>query len=174
MSDNARSQAEAQVQSIVSMVRAMECDFERLQELREEIDDIISEHNVSPAQAREIWRCQTDEATVAEFYELEQQAGEFEDAESVDFAIYEDPLSVEFRSGWTNPGEKLQAEEFRIVLCTGGPHVELQGELDYSGEPSRVRVLFKDWGESGEYYPSDSEREALMTYCARVATYDLN
>ena len=44
--------------------------------------------------------------------------------------IHETPLSIEVRSGWHSVGEDAgEPEEFRIVLCTGGPHVELTGDI---------------------------------------------
>lgn len=124
---NAYKQAVSQVESICEMVAALECDYDRLDELT-------------------------------------QAAGDYSDADEAREAIQEDPLSVEVRSAWASVGDSLTPEEFRVVLCTGGPHVELVGDLDENNEPSRVRVLYRDWGDSGEYYPSASEREALMTY----------
>jgi predicted nuclease with TOPRIM domain len=43
MSDTARDQALAQVASICRMVAALECDFERLEELREERETLAEE-----------------------------------------------------------------------------------------------------------------------------------
>jgi hypothetical protein len=102
-----------------------------------------------------------DDAT--EYDELTEAAGECESTDDAERAIDEDPLSVECRSAWQTPGEELTPDEYRIVLCTGGPHVELQCESD----GSRVRVIWRDWGTSGEYFPDSDEREALETYCAR-------
>ena len=123
---NAKQQAQAQVSSIVNMVRALECDFDR----------------------------------------LEEQAGEYADQEEARDAIYETPLSVEVRSGWHSVGEDAgEPEEFRIVLCTGGPHIELTGDIGGS-----VRVVFRDWSESGEYYPDADERSALDTFVGMLVT----
>ena len=110
---NAKQQAQAQVQSIVGMIRALDCDSGR------------------------------DEARDA---------------------IHETPLSVEVRSGWHSVGEDAgEPDEFRVVLCTGGPHVELTGDIGGS-----VRVVFSDWGESGEYYPDADERSALDTFVSML------
>lgn len=107
---NAKQQAQSQVASIVEMIRALGCNFDRLEELRD--------------------------------------------------AIYETPLSVEVRSGWHAVYEDAgEPEEFRIVLSTGGPHVELTGDIG-----GTVRVVFTGWGESGEYYPDADERSALDTF----------
>ena len=99
---NAKQQAQSQVSGIVGMIRAIECDFDRLEELR---DGLAFE-----------W---SDELA-----ELEEQAGEYADQDEARDAIHATPLSVEVRSGWRSVGEDAgEPEEFRIVLCTGGPRV---------------------------------------------------
>lgn len=70
-----------------------------------------------------------------------------EDAER---AIHEDALSVEVRSGWhqpgvDNPNERLQATEYRILLCTGGPAVQIVGDLNEHGEPETAVMQVQDW-----------------------------
>jgi len=71
----------------------------------------------------------------------------------------EDALSVEVRSGWQSVGETLTADEFRIVLCTGGPHVEIQGEFNCHGEPGRYRVMYSDWFQGMACYRCETEEE---------------
>lgn len=136
------------------MIRALDCDFGRLEELREEKRD-----------------CEDDGLAFEwseELAELEEQAGEYADQDEARDAIYGTPLSVEVRSGWHSVGEDAgEPEEFRIVLCTGGPHVELTGDIGGS-----VRVVFKDWGESGEYYPDADERSALDTFVSMLIGTD--
>ena len=80
-------------------------------------------------------------------------------------AIQEDALSVEIRSDWRSPGENMTASEFRIVLCTGGPHVEIVGDLDHYKQPCSVRILYKDWGDSGSIYGFDAS--IVERYCAQ-------
>jgi hypothetical protein len=61
-------------------------------------------------------------------------------------AIQEDPLGVAVRSGWVSDGdERMEPEEFQILLCTGGPAVRLIGSLR-RGEPHDVYVEYQDWG----------------------------
>jgi hypothetical protein len=99
-----------------------------------------------------------------ELDELLDAAGECTDQDEARERIQENALSVEVRSGWSNVGEaSLTPEEFRIVLCTGGPHVEIVGELDNHLQPDRVRILYRDWGTSGELF--DFDRDAILTYC---------
>lgn len=213
---NAKQQAQAQVSSIVGMIRALDCDFDRLEELRE--SRYVSGFNVSgflPVAAPDIhetfddakrdiiyWIKRAEESAETEemaeslcafaesvnlesapfslqgpdglqywvelnseeLAELEEQAGEYESEDEARDAIYGTPLSIEVRSGWHNPHEDAgDPEEFRIVLCTGGPHVELTGDIG-----GTVRVVFKDWGESGEYYPNADERRALDTFVSML------
>ena len=97
-----------------------------------------------------------------ELAELEAIVGECESQEDARERIQEDPLSLEYRSEWTSPGEELTPKEFRLVLCTGGPHVEIVGDC----ELTRVRVLYREWGDSGELF--DFDRNAVVTYCSLV------
>lgn len=234
MSDTAHTQAVSQVESIVAMVAALECDFDRLEELRElaktprfiagynmpgympdsepavfgsisearaYIADEMETHNyevanfgndeVVPVSQEAIDECRNgeslygstfgnwhywvtqdgamideEESAREELAELEAQANDCEDAEEAQQRIQDDPLSVEYRSGWSNPGEDLTPEEFRVVLCTGGPHVEIVGDLNQHGEPASVRVLYRDWGTSGELF--DFDHDAVLTYCAQI------
>lgn len=178
MSNTAESQARAQVASIVSMVAALNCDYGRLQGLREEFDALEGDEK----HAAELGKSEfpSDITTHVgndliesydlgrELADLESQAGECDSEDEARERILKDALSVEVRSGWTSVHAlaEVGAEEFRIVLCTGGPRVELVGELDW-GTPSRIRMLYRDWGDSGEYMPDTEENEALETYCAQ-------
>ena len=69
--------------------------------------------------------------TICELLEGVAAAGSNDDAlEIATNAIYEHPLSVEVRSGWQIPSETLVKDEYRILLCTGGPAVHITGALD--------------------------------------------
>ena len=66
-----------------------------------------------------------------------------EEAEQV---IFEDALAVEVRSGWYTPGRDYDGpEEYRILLCNGGPAVQLVGELDEHKQPMSARLECQDW-----------------------------
>jgi hypothetical protein len=102
------------------------------------------------------------EEDMVELTELEGAAGENTSEEQARERILEDALSVEVRSDWETSASEFTASEFRIVLCTGGPHVEIVGDID-RGTPSRVRVIYKDWGTSGELF--DFDHAAVIEYC---------
>lgn len=154
----AKQQAISQVQSIVGLIAAYNCDYDRLEELRDERSEWMDDNANDAA----LWaQAHPDEAE--ELDELKAQAGECESQEDAEEAIHETPLSIEVRSAWTTLDEgPLTPAEYRIVLCTGGPHVELVGDLDTNGEPERVRVLYKDWDCHGELF--DFDREAVLEY----------
>ena len=69
----------------------------------------------------------------------------FESLEDAEERIQETPLSVEVRSGWGSYSA-LQAEEYRIVLCCGGPSLSIQGDLNQYQEPCTAVMLMQDWG----------------------------
>lgn len=224
----AETQARAQVESICAMVAALDCDYYRLDELRElaktprfvagwnipgympdnmfhDFDDVdaarqyiieavkrFEDETDTESEAETLCAFAEDlnlmrgvtfseqcgayvywvsedgfmplpEDDAAELAELEDAAGDCENEDAAREAIQDDPLSIEVRSGWYAPGEESETEEFRIVLCTGGPHVEIVGELGAYNVPERVRVLYRDWGTSGELF--DFDRDAVLTYC---------
>jgi hypothetical protein len=165
-------QAKAQAKSIAVMMAAINCDYDRLQELRDErealtdkIDGICTasayglEKEKAAREALEKW----DEQNADDLLILEHEAGECADQDEAREIVQNDPLSIEVRSGWTSHGDKMTAEEFRIVLCTGGPHVEIRGELD-NGTPSRAWLQYQDWGTPLTRY-FDVEESTLLAYC---------
>lgn len=174
MTDTAQSQAIAQMDSVAYLVAALDVDYERLEELRaarvqyidEKVDDayVIRDLEEFKRLAGLQWVAENP-SDADELDELEEAAGDNADQDEARERLLEDALSVEVRSGWTSPGADLGApEEFRIVLCTGGAHVELVGDLDEHGSPVRVRCLYRCWGESGELF--DFDHGAALRYCS--------
>lgn len=163
MSDTAKDQAIAQCESIASMIAALDVDYQRLEDLRSEKKYYVrSIDGPTEDDTPENWTIDNPE-DAEELAELEAAAGDCESEDEARQRIEDDPLSVEVRSDWVTPGEDMTAGEFRIVLCTGGPHVELVGDLDDYKQPSRVRVIYKDWGDRGELY--DFDRDSVLRYC---------
>jgi len=70
----------------------------------------------------------------------------YDDPDKVRERIEENALSVQVRSGWYGPGETTQAEEFEILLTTGGPALRIIGELDEYAQANNARLEFQDWG----------------------------
>ena len=167
--------------SIAEMVAALDCDYERLEELRDERKDLEDAKNEADADVENADEGEEEdaeeaasEATTAletwdaenadELKELEAEAGECKDADEARERIEEDALSVEVRSGWVSIGSEMTAEEFCILLTTGGPAVRIRGELDNSGEPHRAWLEVQDWGKAWtQYFPAD--QDVLLSYC---------
>jgi hypothetical protein len=169
-------QAKAQAESIAAMVAAINCDYDRLQELRDErealtdtlVDAEIGEIGGNADNVREVSEAREalenwDEQNADDLLILEHEAGECADSDEAREIVQNDPLSVEVRSGWASATDTMTAEEFRIVLCTGGPHVEIRGEL-HLGTPSRAWMMYQDWGTPLTQY-FDVEGSTLLAYC---------
>lgn len=190
MTTTAKDQARAQYESIAAMLAAVECDFDRLQELRDERQTLVDEldaatecvhyhHDDADPEAvigeypelTEWQRCRDelaawDEDNAEELAELEEAAGDYDSQEDAEQAINDDPLSVEVRSDWTAPGEELTPAEFCILLCTGGPAVRIVGELDQCNEPVRAWMEYQDWGTPWTQY-FDADSATLLDYARR-------
>lgn len=145
-------------ESIAEMVAALECDYDRLEELAERINDLNALHAMTSAEGDELQDAE------AELADLRDAAGDCESREDAEQRIQDDPLSIEVRSGWTSIGEPFEAEEFSILLTTGGPAVRIVGDIDQYGEPSRPRLQVQDWGTPWTEY-LDADRDVLLTYC---------
>lgn len=157
---NAHQQAAAQAESIADMVAALTLDYDRIEELRDELAELEEQQaELMDAPAGYLQRL---DGLREELAELERIADGCADADEARDRIMEDPLSIETRSGWVSVGEEMSPEEYRIVLCTGGPHVEIVGDLDPHGAPCRVRIAYRDWGGSGELF--DFDHGAVLTY----------
>lgn len=194
--DHGRNTARAACEDIAEMVAALECDYERLHELQEARADLVSDANPwadNPQDAPASWSCGCgidcipdrsqagcvhiidcpwnavsvwDETYEEELAELEQAAGDCESTDQARQRIDEDPLSVQVRSGWVTPGEDFEAEEFAILLTTGGPAVRIRGELGPGNEPSRAWVEYQDWFTPWiELVDRPIETDTLLTYC---------
>jgi hypothetical protein len=152
--------------SIVEMVAALQCDYERLQDLRDERDSYDDPHlrvgNCCDTEA-EAWAMEYPEAA-AELKALERASGDCESQEDADQRIHEDPWSLQLRSGWYEPGTRSpKAEEFELLLTTGGPAVRIIGELT-NGEPTAATLQVQDWFTPWtDYRPAHSD--VLLAYC---------
>ena len=149
--------------AIVEMVAALECDYDRLEELREERQDWITDADlpVTPERAKQWAIAYPIEAE--ELAELEDAAGECESREDAETRIQEDALSVEVRGAWHTLGEPEILTDFNILLSTGGPATRIRGEIDQHGEPSRAWLEVQDWGTPWTQY-FDIEQDTLLTY----------
>ncbi len=168
--DHGKENAAAWAGSIVEMVAAIECDYDRLEALRDERADLASEAqddtNAAIDEALEALR-EWDDENGEELRELHEAATlEGHTLTSQDDArerIEESALSCEVRSGWANVGDALNAEEFRICLTAGGPALQIRGELDEHGQPDRAWLEYQNWGTGWTQY-FDIEQSTLLTF----------
>ena len=66
--------------------------------------------------------------------------------EAAEQTIHEDALSVEVKNSWHSVGDNTQGDtEYRILLCTGGPAVQIIGELNQFNEPETAEIQYQDW-----------------------------
>ena len=138
--------------TIREMVAALECDYDRLEELREAIKSDEFRTSEEDAEERE------------ELAELEKDAGDCNDRDDAAQRIWEDPLSLEFRSGWSMYRNDLQAQEFCLLLTTGGPAVRIIGEIR-DGEAHSANLEVQDWGTPWtQHITTGADHKALMTY----------
>lgn len=150
---------------IADMVAALECDYERLEELREARADWIAENPgnyIDPNDTRTNWPLACpDEAE--ELAELEEAAGDCEDREYAERRIQEDALSVELSGTW-EPGSTPVADKAIILLSTGGPATRIICELDDNMTPQRAYLEAQDWGTPWTHVHIGNT-DALVTYC---------
>jgi len=177
--NRAEQQARSQLEGIVEMVQNLDPEKAREKAAHEYAK------NLSRQRCEEILRdecsiyCRSDDS----FDELREAVAvniadkicepdgfDFDEDSARDEArdrIMEDPLSVQVRSGWRDPGVEMDPEEFNILLCTGGPAVRITGDLDLLNQPDTARLEYQDWFEPWEplYDITAEEQQALLTYC---------
>ncbi|MGH8758105.1 MAG: hypothetical protein ACREVW_01095 [Burkholderiales bacterium] len=160
--EHARQNAQGWAQSIAAMVAAMHCDYARLQELRDEREALEPEDLATwNAENRDEFDALTDDATIdGDLQESSDKARE---------RIQESPLSAQVRSGWTSPGEPMEAEQFEILLSTGGPALRIMGELDEHKKPHRAWLEYQDWGTPWTEYhaPEQCDHDTLLAFCTQ-------
>jgi hypothetical protein len=96
------------------------------------------------------------------------------DVDEARAAITDDALTVEVRSDWHSVGavEAAKPTHYKILLCWGGPAVQIIGTLDACNQPDSATLLYQDWFTEWTNYPlTDAEVETLVKY-AREYYYD--
>ena len=110
--------------------------------------------------------------TIKEMLQAVENATD-DEREAAEQAIYDDPLAVDVRSGWVNVWTtEFEPVEYRVLLCTGGPAVQLEGELDDRNQPYNVQLQHQDWFEPWQTVPLTAEdTETLLTYARHFFPY---
>jgi hypothetical protein len=182
--DHARDNADGWMNSILEYVAALECDFDRLEEMRDEktsLVDAVDEceeaykfHDGDDTKSTPEWgdlvKARADlrewiDEYADELAELEAAAGDNRDAEEARERLMQSALDVSIRSDWHTPGEGGEPTDFRILLITGGPALQIRGELDDNREPYRAWLEYQDWGTPWtEYFGDNLNTDALLTF----------
>lgn len=172
MSENrALEQAKAQADSIAAMVAALNVDYDRLEELKDELESACEDQ--AEGNSFDVWvvdQANNDQSTfhdaAVEYHDLVEQANGNESEDDAREAIQNDTLSVEVRKDWYAPGhEDDKPSEFQILLCTGGPAVRIMGELDDYCEPQRAWLEYQDWGTPWTQLFNEIDQDTLLQYC---------
>ena len=148
-------------ESILCLVAALECDYDRLEELKDEKDGWEPDEDDEDGPAT--WE-EANEDDAKELAELEAAANGNGNVctsrEEAEQQIQEDALSAQVRSGWEDSAENFKAAEYCLLLTTGGPAVRIVGELE-DGEPTSATLEVQDWGTPWTEY---MHGETLLTY----------
>lgn len=167
MDDRLKETGRSAYAAIEEMVAALDVDYDRLMELREERQaflDMLADAANTTERVQILEELQDWKDTYQdELDELSADAGECVSLEEAQTRIQEDALLIEVRSGWRALGDTLEAEEFSILLTTGGPAVWIRGELDDNREPSRAWLEVQDWGTPWTRY-YDASQDVLLAY----------
>jgi hypothetical protein len=89
-------------------------------------------------------------------------------------AITDDALTVEVRTDWHSVGavEAAKPTHYKILLCWGGPAVQIIGTLDTYNQPDSATLQYQDWFTEWTNYPlTDAEAARLVKY-AQQYYYD--
>lgn len=159
--DHAKQNAQGWAETISSLVAALGVDYERLAELQE------MRAGYAPHDPQALAGFEADYGEeLKELIEAATVDGDlFDNSEKVCERITESPLSVQVRSGWVNPGDEMQAEEFEILLSTGGPALRIMGELDEHKQPHRAWLEYQDWGTPWTHHYVEGFSDTLLTFC---------
>lgn len=92
-----------------------------------------------------------------EMESVEVDGEEYADADELTQRVMESALSVDVRSGWTPASDvPLQAEEFQILLSTGGPAMRIIGDIN-RGSADGAKMEFQDWGTPWTLFCGEDE-----------------
>ena len=94
------------------------------------------------------------------------------DADEAREAIRDGAFSVEVCTDWHGVGaaEAAKPTHYKILLCWGGPAVQIMGTLDEHNQPDSARLQYQDgfptWIDS---LLTEEEEQALMKYAQQFS-----
>lgn len=81
-------------------------------------------------------------STIQEFYAAWEEA---EEEEELLETMRQYPAGYAVRSAWTQIGEELEAAEYCLTICGGGPAVRITGSIGLDGDAITARLEYADW-----------------------------
>ena len=118
-------------------------------------------------ESRSEYQAKSQLESIREMVAALEAAGDDDTArEEAEQTIHEDPLSVEVRGDWYQPGSKAEKPcRYRILLCWGGPACRIIGDLDQYGQPETAEIEHQDWRIPWtELHTSNEDEKVLLTY----------
>lgn len=111
---------------------------------------------------------ETHAAALASIVDMVARLEDPETEEEAREEIENDALSVEVRTSWHVPGgDAGKPDEYRILITTGGPAVQIVGDLNEYGEPDNARLQVQDWFQPWTEFPTSSEEDDALEAYAR-------
>ena len=148
------------IDALRELVDARDCDYDRLNELRDGRDEWNDGDD-----CREDWATyHTEDA--AELAGLDLARGDCGSEEDAQQRIDDDPLEIQV-GGWWAPFGDPYPTEYRILLTTGGPAVRIVGDLGEHGEPCSARLEVQDWFKQWTEFPANEN--ILLRYASSFA-----
>lgn len=94
-----------------------------------------------------------------------------DDLDDVTQEILEYPLDLSVRcTEWMPIGPDLEPDEYRVLLSTGGPAVQITGSIGPDNEPSSVKLQHQSWFTPWSNYPlSQPEQDVLLRFVQIIA-----
>jgi hypothetical protein len=150
--------------SIADMVAALECDYDRLEEAKEERTELAAQLEAAHTQTDMSATIERLGALNVEIAELREVAGDCESREDAERLIQESPLEITLSGTWSMD-EEPRADKAYILLGTGGPATRIVVELTEHMEPGRAYIQAQDWGTPWTDCPGVIDQDTLLTYC---------
>jgi hypothetical protein len=76
-------------------------------------------------------------------------------------------LCQDVRTDWQSIGQDLEPTQYRLLLCTGGPAVQVVGDLDEAGDPCTARLQRQDWLTPWEDVTLTEPEEEMLIWFAQ-------
>lgn len=96
---------------------------------------------------------------------LAEESDDEDAREAAITAIDEDALEASVRcASWSSQYDTLEPDEYRILLCWGGPAVQITGDY-IGGECQDANLQHQDWGTPWiDYYTNEEDTAILLEY----------